>query len=211
MPWAVGAATIAPVAGVFLYAWLHGRPRLTRGVDALVYVAVPGLVVWWVAPDAWQERDAMPVVAVGLGWGSVTLLERLFRRLASRADDGAILAGMSGMAVHALMEGAAFVPGPRGAPAAAFVWGVVTHRVLVGSVIWWLLRPRHGRVAVGLGAAAVSLATVAGYMAGPQLLGAREGPWVPLYQAFVAGSLLHVVFHQGRHDHDHAREALSDS
>ena len=25
-----------------------------------------------------------------------------------------------------------------------------------------------------------------------------------LYQAFVSGSLIHVVFHQGRHDHDHS-------
>lgn len=206
MPWGLGAAVIAPVAGVFLYAWLHDRPRLTRGVDGFVYVAVPGLVAWLVLPEAWQERDVLPVVAVGLGMGVVTAVERAFHGLGAHADDMAILAGTSGMVVHALLEGAAFAPGPSGPSSAAFAWAIVIHRVLDGSVIWWLLRPRHGRVAVGLGTVAVSLAPLAGYAAGPEILGAGEGPWVRLYQAFVAGTLLHVVFHQGRHDHDHARE-----
>ncbi len=211
MPWSLAAATAAPVAGVLLYAWLHGRPRLTRPVDGFTYIAVPVLVAWLVLPDAWREGRLLPVVAVVLGLLVVTAVERVFRARAARADDVAILAGMSGMVLHALLEGAAFAPSAGAGPGAAFVWATTMHRILVGSVIWWLLQPRHGAVAVGLGTAAICVATVAGYAAGPELFGvAGEGPGVHLYQAFVAGTLLHVVFHQGRRDHDHARDPSTD-
>jgi hypothetical protein len=50
----------------------------------------------------------------------------------------------------------------------------------------------------------VVLATLAGYGVGSGVLGHAHRQGIELYQAFVSGSLVHVVFHQGRHDHRHA-------
>jgi hypothetical protein len=75
--------------------------------------------------------------------------------------------------------------------------------VPVGLVIWWLIRPRHGIGLASLGIATTVLATLAGFGVGGEILGDAHGPMVELYQAFVSGSLVHVVFHQGRHDHSH--------
>jgi hypothetical protein len=62
------------------------------------------------------------------------------------------------------------------------------------------LRPRHGFGGASLGIGAILVATLAGYVVGARLVAAG---YVELYQAFVGGSLLHVAFHQGRHDHRH--------
>jgi len=47
------------------------------------------------------------------------------------------------------------------------------------------------------------VATLAGFLVGNELLGPVHGPGVERYQAFVSGTLLHVIFHRGRHDHAH--------
>ncbi|MEQ1858231.1 MAG: hypothetical protein ABL963_17395, partial [Longimicrobiales bacterium] len=77
------------------------------------------------------------------------------------------------------------------------------HRIAEGLVIWWLLRPRYGVGAAAAGVALLLAATVAGVVLGLEFLAGVDSTGVAVYQAFVAGSLVHVVFHQGRHDHTH--------
>lgn len=196
------AAVLAPALGPVLYALLHGHERAVRVVDGFVYAAVPLLVAWQVVPFA-LEGTAWPVLAaVGGGLLVPTLFERASHALEHRTDDLAILVGMSGLGLHALLEGAALVP-VQGSVAPAFGWAVVLHRIPVALVIWWLLRPRHGIGIAAIGVAGLMAATLLGFIAGGELLGPVHGAGTELYQAFVSGTLIHVVFHQGRSDHDH--------
>jgi hypothetical protein len=110
--------------------------------------------------------------------------------------------GVSGLALHALLEGAALAPGEAGIPV-AFGLAIVLHRIPVGLVVWWLVRPRYGPTAAMMGVSAIVLVTLAGYALGTEVLSGVHGAGGDLYQAFVSGSLVHVVFHQGRHDHTH--------
>jgi hypothetical protein len=81
---------------------------------------------------------------------------------------------------------------------------VVLHRVVEGLVVWWILRPSHGVKAAVAGVAAVILVTVLGFALGRELLGGETGGGaVEIYEALVAGSLLHVILHQGRLAHSH--------
>ena len=84
-----------------------------------------------------------------------------------------------------------------------FALAVILHRIPVSLVIWWLIRPRPGRWAAIAGVATIVFATLVGYLLGAGLLGGEHGSGVEYYQAFVSGTLVHVVFHQGRHDHAH--------
>ncbi len=189
----------APIVGALLYGWLHDRSGATRLFDGSMYIAIPALVVWQVVPHAWADHGILVLVVLVLGIGLPTLIERLSTSLASHTDNVALLVGLSGLALHAFLEGAALVPGETGiAPA------VILHRVLVGLTIWWLLRPRHGFGQASLGIAVILVATVAGYAAGIQFF--EHGGGVDIYQAFVGGSLLHVVFHKGRLDHQHKQD-----
>jgi zinc transporter ZupT len=196
------AALAAPVAGPVLYRLLHGRARAARLVDGFVYLSVPALVAWQVLAVAWADRSVLPLIAVGAGLLVPEAMERVSRALARMTDDLAILIALSGVVLHDLLEGAAFAPGEEGV-APAFALAVILHRVPVGLVIWWLIRPRHGIGLASLGIATTVLATLAGFGIGGEILGDAHGPMVELYQAFVSGSLVHVVFHQGRHDHSH--------
>ncbi len=196
------AALAAPVLGPVLYRVLHDRPTAVRLVDGFVYVAVPLLVAWQVLPHAWEGRSAWPLLAVGLGFVLPALIEKLSSVLAEQTDNLAIVVGLSGLALHAVLEGAALVP-TTGAVEAPFALAVILHRIPVSLVIWWLIRPRFGSSAAAAGVGSIVIATLAGYGLGTELLGNAQGAGIELYQAFVSGSLVHVVYHQGRHDHDH--------
>ena len=110
--------------------------------------------------------------------------------------------GLSGLTLHALLEGAALVPTESGL-AAPFALAVLLHRIPVGLVIWWLIKPRYGGMLAAAGVGSILLATVFGFGLGTDVLASVLGPRTEFYQAFVSGSLVHVVFHQGRHDHTH--------
>ena len=193
----LAGSLLAPVAGALLYRWLHDRPGAARLVDGFMVVAVPALIAWQVIPHAWARHGVWAIMVFGLGVAAPALLERISGKLAPHADRLALLAGMSGLCLHAFLEGAALVSkAARVAPA------VILHRIPVGLMTWWLLRPRHGFRGASLGIGALLAATVAGYAVGARFLADGRGD-TELYQAFVGGSLLHVVFHQSRRDHSH--------
>ena len=193
------SALLAPLAGVLIYVTMHHRPRTVRLLDTTVIVALPLLVAVQVVPHAWAERSLAPVVAVAIGVGLLALVERLSHTLARHTDDVTILFAVLGLSVHALVEGSALTAGAS----PTFVLAVVVHRVALGLLIWWLVAPRHGVPVAAAGVAAIVAATLAGYVVGAGIM--TDVPFVDraLLEAFVAGTLLHVVFHQGREDHRH--------
>jgi zinc transporter ZupT len=196
------AVLAAPVAGPILYWALHDRPGAVRLVDGFVYVAVPVLVTLQVLPSAWEHRSAWVVVALLAGLVIPTAMERASQRLHRHTDSMALLVGLSGLLLHTLLEGAALVPGDDGVRV-AFTLAVIVHQIPVGLVIWWLLRPRYGVALASAGVGSIVLGTLLGYGLGIEVLGSVHGEAAEIYQAFVSGSLVHVVFHQGRHDHRH--------
>jgi zinc transporter ZupT len=196
------AALAAPAAGPLLYRVLHDHPRAVRTVDGSVYIAVPALLAWQVGHLA-LERSALPVLAAAAaGLAIPSVAERASHSLRRHTDELALLMGVSGLALHALLEGAALVPGDPGV-ALALGLAIVLHRIPVGLVIWWLVRPRYGADTALLAVGAIVVVTLAGYALGAEVLTGVHGAGADLYQAFVSGSLVHVVFHQGRHDHNH--------
>ncbi len=202
MGWLI-AALAAPLAGPVLYRVLHPHPRAVHLVDGGVYLAVPILVALQVLPHAWEDRSVLAIVALGAGFLLPALVERASHAFEERTDNVALVVGLSGLVLHAVLEGGAFAPTGSG-PEPLFALAVTLHRIPVGLVIWWLIRPRFGQGWAAAGVGAMVLGTLAGYALGAELLGGVEESGAHLYQAFVSGSLVHVVFHQGRHDHDHS-------
>jgi hypothetical protein len=198
----LAAVSLAPVAGPALYGWLHERPDAVRLVDGFVFLAVPVLVALQVLPAAWEHRSPMVLAAVASGVLVPTLLERASHALHRHTDTLALAVGLAGFLLHTLLEGAALVPGDDGVPV-AFALAVLLHQVPVGLVVWWLLRPRYGPLVASGGVASIVLGTLIGYALGAETLGSLHGERAEAFQALVSGSLVHVVFHQGRHDHAH--------
>lgn len=193
---------VAPLLGPVLYRVLHDHPRAVHIVDGFVYVAVPALVLWQVLAHAWADATVLPALLLVAGFLVPNGLERLSQRLASQTDNLALIVGLFGLVIHTLLEGAAFVPGAEATPR-VFAVAVILHRVPVGLVVWWLLRPRFGLWVATAGIASIVLGTLGGYGLGMEFLGGASPAGLESFQAFVGGSLVHVVFHQGREDHDH--------
>ena len=191
-------ALVAPIIGALLYGWLHSRPSVVRYFDTFIFLTVPVLVLWQVVPHAWEEFGVLAILVMALGLAVPTLIERFWHALAPHTDNLAILGGLSSLWLHALLESAALTPGGGINVSAA----LILHRLPVGLVVWWMLSPRHGFWGGAIGIGGIIVATIVGFLVGAEVL-PDHGSGIELYQAFVGGSLLHVVFHQSRQDHQH--------
>jgi hypothetical protein len=196
------AALAAPALGPVLYRLLHEHPKAVRAVDGFVYLAVPVLVAWQVFPHAWEEQNLLAIIVLVVGFLLPAAAERVSHVIEHHADNVALVVGLSGLVIHASLEGAALVP-QAGSIAVPFALAVILHRIPVSLVIWWLIRPRFGILVASAGVGSLVLGTIAGYAVGIEVVSGTPGSALVLYQAFVSGSLVHVVFHQGRHDHQH--------
>jgi len=190
-------ALISPILGALLYWPLHEHPFRMTLLDRFMYVAVPALIAWQVLPHAWAEFGVLSIGVLLLGLSTPTLIERVSYSLAPHTDNMALVVGLSGVLLHTLLEGAVLAS-PEVRAAAA----VILHRIPVGLMIWWLVRPLHGFWSAALAIGMVLATTVASYAVGARFV-RDDYQGMDLYQTFVGGLLLHTVFHKVRHSHRH--------
>lgn len=175
-------------------------------LEALVIIAVGGVVVFSILPESVSEVGWMAMVPLTLGLLGPTLTERWLRSFVSGAHTLVRIIVVTGLVVHAFSDGIVLaVPALHGDEFLALPVAIVLHRVPVGLVVWWLLRPTHGiRIAL-IVLVIIAGATIAGFVTGGILADHLHGQVMALFQAWVAGSLLHVVVHPwegGDHSHD---------
>ena len=68
--------------------------------------------------------------------------------------------------------------------------------------LWWAIRPSFGKAVAISAFVLIGLATAAGYFVGESIVAVAEARTLAMLQAFVAGSLIHVVAFGVRHKHD---------
>jgi hypothetical protein len=68
--------------------------------------------------------------------------------------------------------------------------------------IWWTVRPNFGVPVAAATLIAIIVATTAGYFLGESVLQFAEARTLALLQAFISGSLVHVVIFGAKH-HSH--------
>jgi hypothetical protein len=71
----------------------------------------------------------------------------------------------------------------------------------VSLLIWWVLRPSYGVFAASAALAIEGLGTIVGFAAAQGLMAHLDSPVIALIQAFIAGSVLHVMI--DRRDYRH--------
>lgn len=192
------ASILALGIGPILYAFATRVPRALSFVDGFVLASVGGLVVLFVVPDAWKMAGiiSIPVVIAGIIFPIV--LERRSSASAKGTHRLMLMLAMVGLVMHTMLDGLAIGSETSNDGFRAMSLAVVMHRLPVGLAVWALLRPRGRRYAFAV-LAAIAAGTILGFsMGGSDLLAATGAPFA-LFQAFVAGSLLHVVIHENAH------------
>lgn len=126
------------------------------------------------------------------------LLERLFREATDAAHLVIVAIAAIGLLTHAIVDGVALLP----QSGTGLAYAIVIHRLPVGMAIWWTVRPSFGNSIAVIVFALIILATTAGYFVGEPIIEVAEARTLAMLQAFVSGSLIHVVIFGVKHKHD---------
>lgn len=190
------AAVLALAAGPILEAGTGTRRRFKPLLDGLVTAAIPSLIFLEFVPTAISAGEWGILVALVVGFLLPAMAERGARHVSQRAHRWALLAGLSGFVIHAVLDGAALGTVSTGA-SASLPLAVVLHRLPVGVAVWWLTVKEMDRRAAIAALILLMLGTLGGYFFGTAVnrIAANSGV-LTLYQAVVGGSLVHVVVHQ---------------
>ncbi len=189
---------IALVAGPLLLGLARRRLTLEQGLGALTLVAITGLLLGHVVPDSVATAGWPAGVAAALGLAIPIVFDHALHASEHRRTRQLFhLFALAGLAVHALLDGAAIAMGHGEAEheARMLAIAVLLHRLPVGLAIWWIVRPLRGPLAAAGVLAIEGGATIVGALAAGSLLANASASSLAILQAFMAGVLLHVIVH----------------
>ncbi|MCE9687896.1 metal transporter [Shewanella sp. AS16] len=198
------ASCIALLLGPLFYRYFSSGSGLQKGLDGFIFVSLGGLVLLHILPELLEHGGFVAIVFVVLGLWGPTASERLFHRYSEITHNLTLSLGVGGLLLHTITDGGAMVLAQQAGNSSLLALGVILHRLPVGLAIWWLLKPQVGTRWASLVLTAMILLTGIGYFAGEQLLSQLSLDNTVYLQAFVTGSILHVVLHQphGQHEPD---------
>lgn len=192
--------------------WADGSPATRALVDRFVAVILGGLVLLHIWPDALLDGGAAALVVGLLGLALPFLFHGRLHALEERAFPGMVWLAFGGLVVHAALDGVALLaPEHEAASSSALLLAlaVILHRLPTALALWWLTVPLLGRRAAITLLVAMGVATLVGFsVVGELLIGLSPGG-LAIFEAGVAGMLLHVVL--GHHRHHHHRPETADA
>lgn len=201
----LAASCIALLLGPVFYRFFTTGTGLQKGLDGFIFVSLGGLVLIHILPELLEHGGLISVLFLFIGMWGPSASERIFHKYSNLTHNIALFLGVGGLLLHTVTDGGAIVLAQQVGNSSLLALGVILHRLPIGLAIWWLLKPQVGtRWAIAV-LAAMMLLTSVGYFAGEQLLAHLSLDNTVYLQAFVTGSILHVVIHQphGHSQPDH--------
>lgn len=191
-------STVALLLGPIIYAFARNNRAMRRLLDALIVLTIAFIIGVHIIPEAIAQGGKLAIFVIVIGILFPMLLERLFRKATDTAHLVIVGIAALGLLVHAVVDGLALLPGSGTGLAHA----VILHRLPVGMALWWAVNPTFGETAASAAFALVILATACGYFLGESVVATADIHLLAMFQAFVSGSLIHVVLFGVKHDHD---------
>ncbi|CAM2005973.1 permease [Acanthopleuribacter pedis] len=198
-----GIATL--FLGPILYGLLSQRKSWLSLLDGFIFISIAGLVLAVILPETLADGGWWSLLFLFVGLMLPSLSERLFHGHTRETHLIALALGFLGLAIHAVTDGAILAlpedhhhggGHDHGVSAWSMALGVLLHRFPIGLTIWWFVRPKQGLAWALAALGLIAVGTLIGFFAAPQVVAALSTQGMAWFQAFVAGSLLHVVFHQ---------------
>ncbi len=190
-------STAALLAGPIL-CWVSRDHAIARRViNGVVILTIAAIIGFDVVPMAVKHGGVAAVLVIILGIAFPLVLERLFRSATDTAHLIVVAIATFGIMLHAVIDGIAILPDSGSGLAHA----VVLHRIPVGMALWWAVRPSFGTAITITLFVCIVAATAAGYFIGEPMIAMAETRTIALLQAFVSGSLIHVIAFGVKHEH----------
>ena len=198
---------LALLLGPGIYA-LSRRNRIARQVlDGFIFITIAGIICVNIIPEALAVGGMLAVVFLVLGIAFPVVVEHGFRSALHEAHVVVLILAALGLVIHATIDGIALLP----AQGSDLAHAVILHRLPVGMAIWWSLRPSLGTPVAVVAIVTVSIATALSYLLGAPVVELAEAKSLALVQAFVSGSLIHIVAFGITHEHDTPIEPVAKS
>ena len=195
----LSASCLALILGPLILKLTGARPKVIATMDGFVLVAVIGLVFFHLLPHAVLDAGTMALVAGAAGLLLPLFLEKFVSSSlkAKTVRPLMVFLALAALAIHGLMDGAALVDhhheGEDGHHGVGLGIGVLLHRIPLGLTLWWMVREAFGsKMAMGV-LTGMMVATATGYFAGEALIGSLSVQSIAVFQALMAGSILHVA------------------
>ena len=168
---------------------------VAKAFDSLIIAVLMLLMAFFLIPESWVALGYISIALILAGYLAPGLLEHLIKKAAHTLHMVSLLLALAGLALHAMLDGAALNTGGN-VIASNLSLAIVIHRFGVGMMIWMMVQPLFGRrMAFGvLGFAA--LATVGGYLLSEKVLGLEGGYAMPVIQALIIGMIVHSLVHR---------------
>ncbi len=183
----------------WLYGELHRWRKLHNLIDTLLLLIVAAIVLLEVLWDSYRDIGwTGPLIGI-VGLAVPSLIEQASSRLALSTHRFTAVLGLIALILHSVMDGATLAV----ANEELLAWAVVLHQLPMGLAVWWLVRHASGIMLARIVLLSMIIASIAGFLLTQQIL-----PWLNdsanvALQAFLAGTLLHVLVHRRKPHHDH--------
>jgi len=181
--------------GPVLYQWLRRGGFAAKAFDSLIIAVLILLMALFLIPESWAELGYVSVALILAGYLIPGLLEHLIKKAAHALHLVSLLLALAGLALHAMLDGAALNTSQSDVTSNLSM-AIVVHRLGVGMMIWMMVQPLFGRkIAFGvLGFAA--LATVGGYYLTETVMGLEGDYTMSVIQALIIGMIIHSLVHR---------------
>ncbi len=194
------ASCISLLVCPLFYRYLSSDNGLRKGLDAFVFITLSGLVVLHILPDIMRVGG---ITAIGLGIAGLvvpTLAERLCKKGSKTTLKLTVFLSVLGLLLHNITDGCSIMLAQQADASVMLAVGVILHRLPEGLAIWWLVQPKMGSTLASGVIVLMMIMTGIGYFAGGELLIHLNLESTVYLQAFVVGSIMHVLLHQHNED-----------
>lgn len=187
----------------FLYKAAIKVKRVWKAVERTMNICVTALVVLHLLPESIHIMGYSAIIFAFVGLFLPGILERLWAKGADQIHLTSIILSLAGLMIHGLMDGAALATPSSGSGVHSLALAVVLHTLPAGLLICSIFYPRSQNYVPPVFLFTLGLSTIFGYFAGTQFFSLQEhGVYIAAFQAFVAGSFLHITFDTHGHMHE---------
>ncbi len=200
--WLLILALVATTLGPPIYQLLTFNKPMKQGLDSFIMIVTAGIIVFQVLPETFQSLGIWSIVLAILGTTVPGIIEYLFRAAAEKTHLLTLFLGILGLMIHGVLDGSALKMTPDMGGSLLPI-AILMHRIPISLTLWWLIKPDFGtKMAISV-LATLLLGTILGYSYSNTLMESLSSNAFAGFQAVVAGTLLHVLYHQPGHSHSH--------
>ena len=194
---------VSMLLGPVVYSAANYVKNLREILDGYIFITIICLVCFHIIPEAYEIGGNLIIPFMLIGLLLPVTMEFFFQRALKKTHVVTLMIAMLGLAIHALIDGISLSPDivihshDHGVFNNLFenhlALGIILHRLPVGMAIWWSIRLYFSKRVALTVFTIITLFTTIGYMYTPLVVDILNSAAIAYFQAFVAGSLLHIM------------------